>query len=175
MTFFNCRENNSFLIINDNVSLNSGFGVGKGGHGISVKGENCAVYLNSSSTNFVNKGFLRSYNSNSKIVINSGKYLSLGSNPAFLINGKLIVNGGFVRNIRGLECSNIVVNSGTVGEEDKLQFPLAIESWGKLKLNGGIIKSREGISIIMHNSEFCKINGRKYSSLVDIRGKIVYN
>ncbi len=168
-------ENNSFLIINDNVSLNSGFGVGKGGHGISVKGENCAVYLNSSSTNFVNKGFLRSYNSNSKIVINSGKYLSLGSNPAFLINGKLIVNGGFVRNIRGLECSNIVVNSGTVGEEDKLQFPLAIESWGKLKLNGGIIKSREGISIIMHNSEFCKINERKYSSLVDIRGKIVYN
>lgn len=168
-------DNNSVLIINDNVSLSSGFGFGNGGYGINVKGENCAVYLNSSSTNVVNKGFLRAYNSNSKIVVNSGKYLSLGINSAFLVNGKLIINGGFIRNIRGLECSNIFMNNGIVGEEDKLQFPLAIESWGKVQLNGGTVKSREGISIIMHNSEYCKINGNKYSSFVDIIGKIVYN
>ncbi len=168
-------DNNSVLIINDNVSLNSGFGVGKGGYGINIKGENCIVYLNSSSASFINKGFLRSCHSNSKVVVNSGKYLSLGINPAFLINGKLIINGGFVRNIKGLEFSDVVVNSGIIGEENKPQFPLAIESWGRLKLNGGIIKEREGVSVIMHDSEYCKINRNKCSSSVDIRGKIVYN
>lgn len=168
-------ENSSVLIINDNVSLNSGFGIGGRGYGINIRGESCAVYLNSSSTNFINKGFLRAFNSSSKVIVNSGKYLSLGNNPAFLVNCKLIVNGGFIRNIRGLELSNVTVNGGIVGEENKLQFPLAIESWGKLKLNSGIIRAREGIAIIMHNSEFCKISDNKSASLVDIKGKIVYN
>ena len=41
----------SILILNDNVSVNTGYGIGFKGYGINILGEKAGVYLNSSSYN----------------------------------------------------------------------------------------------------------------------------
>lgn len=167
--------NESTLIINDNVSLNSDFGIGTKGRAIEIIGESCNVYLNSSSTNFVSKGFIQSLDSTSHIVVNSGKYLSHKNRPTFLVNCNLNINGGFIRSIKGLESSNINIEGGIIGENNSSKFLVPIQSSGKVKIESGKIRAKNGVSISMCNSKEFFISKTSSHSLVDIDGKIIYN
>jgi len=168
-------HNNSILILNDNVSVNAAFGVGNKGLGINVLGEGCLVYLNSSSCNFTRKPFLKALSLNSKIKVNSGKYFSSGNKSAFLVNCSLTIRGGFIKNIKGLECSKISIEGGIVGEKDKSKLNVPIESHGKVRLLSGSVRACEGVSVLIHGNGNEFKNNVSLSSGVDIDGEIIYN
>lgn len=168
-------NNDSTLIINDNVSINSSFCLGSNGKGINVIGENCNIYMNSSSANFVDKGFLQSLNNNSNIVVNSGKYISNNSNPTFIINSHMTVKGGFIKNIKGLAFSNLEINGGIIGENNNLSSSVPIESSGSIKITSGKIRDKNGVSILMNNSKEILVDKDNSYNSVDIAGKIIYN
>ena len=166
-------EDNTVLVINDNVCVNSAYGIGRKSSGISVLGKKCAVYLNSSSANFTSGPFIVSRDSTSKIKVNSGKYFSLGKESTFLINCKLTIKGGLVDSIKGLENSKITLLGGIIGEINQSKMP--IESWGKVNIKNGNIRSKDGISVLMHTQKTKRQNNINLSHGVDIEGKIIYN
>lgn len=166
-------HDDSVLILNDNATINGGYGVGFKGYGIKMAGENCAVYLNSSGHNFVGKGVVFSAKSTSKVIVNSGKYLSASGNYALNVNGSLRVKSGFIRSIKGYYESRIIIDGGIIGEDNELRFPMPIECFGKLKINRGTVKARDNISVFVHKNSETTVSVLKRQ--VDIKGKILYN
>lgn len=161
------------LIINDFASVNSFFGGNHKEKGIKIAGENCRVYLGSSSTNFVKNGFLEASNLDSKIFVTAGKYLSLGE--TFTVNCKLEITAGFIRSIKGLENSEINISSGIIGEKNNFKYPAPIKSSGKITIIAGKIRDKNGTSIAVTEAGSCKIKKSNLGSYIDISGKILYN
>lgn len=165
---------NSCLIINNNASVNSSFGMKPKEKGIKISGENCTLYLNSSSCNFVQNGFIESLSPSSKIIINSGKYLS--SKETILANCDLEINGGFINSIKGLETSKIKIHGGIIGKKNPSKNDhIPIETKGKLILNSGTIRCCENISVSISNEKNLIIKNENKLIKVDIEGKIIYN
>ena len=162
---------NSTLILNDNASINCGYGIGLKGQGVYMPASGSSVYLNSASQSFASKGFIFAPNPDTKVIMSSGKYCSLGGNFTINVNGTFKMNGGFVRNIKLAEDAKTVINGGVIGEDNKLQYPVPVECMGNLKVNAGKINARGGISLYSHGDN-AKIN---IETAVDIRGKILYN
>ena len=161
----------SILILNDNVSVNTGYGIGFKGYGINILGEKAGVYLNSSSYNVTKNSFLYSPFSDSRVVITSGKYFSKGKNPTINLNGDLKVKGGFIESIKGSFDSKITIDGGIIGEKDEKQNLIPLECMGDLVLKSGEIRSCGGVSI--------KLSGKTSNNLkppesVEIMGKIWY-
>ena len=162
----------SILILNDNVSINTGYGIGFNGCGISVVGEKVGVYLNTSSYNITKNSFLYSSFPNSKVIITSGKYFSTGKIATFRVNSNLKIKGGFVKDIKGYFDAKITIDGGIIGEKNKKGRLVPIESLGSLRLKSGEIRAdRSGVSINIdkeqdNNLESCKS--------VEIMGKIWY-
>lgn len=161
------------LIISDFASINSFFGGNHKEKGIKITGENCHVYLGSSSTNFVKNGFLEALNLDSKIFVTAGKYLSLSE--TFTANCKLEITAGFIRSIKGLENSKINIFGGIIGEKNNIKYPTPIKSSGKITVISGKIRDKEGTSIMVTESGSCKIKKSNLESYIDISGKILYN
>ena len=166
-------HDNSVLVIENNATLNNGYGTGLHGHAVNISGENVCIYLSSSGHNFVSKGFVTSSEKTSKVSICSGKYLSSGGFCTFSVNGTLNVSGGFVRSVRGYEKSQISMTGGIIGEENELRYPIPIESFGKINICGGTVKSREGVSIYIHGKD--NMDNSNFNDSIDIAGKILYN
>ncbi len=166
-------HDDSVLILNDNATISSGYGIGFKGYGINMVGENCAVYLNSSGHNFVSRGVVFSTKPTSKVIVTSGKYLSASGNYALNINGLLRIRSGFIRSIKGYYDSKIIIDGGIIGEDNKPEFPIPIECFGEIKINRGIIKARDGISILIHKNNKTKILVSKLA--VDMKGEILYS
>lgn len=166
-------HDNSVLVIENNATLNNGYGTGLHGHAVNISGENVCIYLSSSGHNFVSKGFVTSSEKTSKVSICSGKYLSSGGFCTFSVNGALNVSGGFVRSVRGYEKSQISMTGGIIGEENELRYPIPIESFGKINICGGTVKSREGVSIYIHGKD--NMDNSNFNDSIDIAGKILYN
>ncbi len=167
-------EDYATFILNGNATINGGYAVGNKGYGVNAKGENCSVYLNSSGYNFVNNGVVFAPNPFSKVVVNSGKYFSLGGHPTLNVNGILNVKGGFIRSIKGYVDSLITINAGIVGENNRPEYQIPIELFGRAEFLGGTIQDRNGISVLVHgtaNQERVTICG----NYVDIKGKLLYN
>ena len=78
-----------------------------------------------------------------------------------------LLNGGFLREnvVKALE--TIGVDENTRGEK------LSIETFGKLNVKSGMIKSREGTSIYFHGKD--NMENSNFDDSVDIAGKILYN
>jgi hypothetical protein len=169
---FQMRDDSVF-VLNDNATINSGYGTGFRGYGINMAGENCAAYLNSSGHNFVGKSVVFSAKPTSRIIVNSGKYLSASGNYALNVNGFLRIKGGFVRSIKGYYDSKIIIDGGIVGENNELKFPVPVECFGKISVNHGTVKARDGISIFIHKNGGTRVSVLKRQ--VDIKGKILYN
>ena len=166
-------HDNTVLVINDNASINSAYAVGKKGIGINVLGKRCAVYLNSSSSNFTSKPFIKSLDMSSMIKVNSGKYFSSPKNSAFVVNGELLIRGGLVDSIKGMEQSEVVLENGIVGEHSGKKIP--IETMGRLNLRNGTVRSKDGVSILIYAQQNTKKNNLNLSTIVDIEGEIRYN
>lgn len=166
-------QDDSVLILNENATINGGYGTGFKGRGINMTGENCAVYLNSSGHNFVGKGVVFSAKPTSRVVVNSGKYLAASGNYALNINGFLRVKSGFIRSIKGYYDSKIIIDGGIIGEDNEPQFPIPIECFGEIQLNRGLIKARDNISIFIHKNTRTDVSILEQQ--VDIKGKILYN
>lgn len=162
----------SVLILNDNVSFGKAYGVGFKKYAIFAPGENTSVYLNCSGQNFADNGIICSSSTTSKVVVNSGKYLCKKDRSVFDISGVLKVNGGFVQSILGRAGSNIIVRRGIVGENDKIDFCIPIESFGNIKLLGGKIHAIDGVSVVLRTRP--EIANFKSSESVEILGKILY-
>lgn len=163
----------SALMINDFASINSFFGGNRKEKGIKITGENCRVYLSSSSTNFVKNGFLEALNLDSKIFVTAGKYLSLSE--TFTIDCKLEISAGFIRSIKGFENSKISIFGGIIGEKSNIKYPVPIKSSGKITVISGKIRDKDGTSIIVAEPGSCKIKKSNSESYIDISGKILYN
>lgn len=161
------------LIISDFASVNSFFGGNHKEKGIKITGENCRVYLGSSSTNFVKNGFLEALNLDSKIFVTAGKYLSL--NETFTANCKLEITAGFIRSIKGLENSEINISSGIIGEKSNVKYPIPLKSSGKIIIISGKIRAKNGTSIMINEPGICKVKKSNLGNHVDISGKILYN
>ena len=161
------------LIVSDFASINSFFGGSHKEKGIKITGENCRVYLGSSSTNFVKNGFLEAPNLDSKIFVTAGKYLSLSE--TFNVNCKLEVSAGFVRSIKGLENSEINIFGGIIGEKNNVKYPAPIKSSGKITVISGKIRDKDGTSIMVTEAGNCKVKKSNLESYIDISGKILYN
>ena len=161
------------LIISDFASVNSFFGGNHKEKGIKITGENCRIYLGSSSTNFVKNGFLEAPNLDSKIFVTAGKYLSLSE--TFATNCKLEITAGFIRSIKGLENSEINISSGIIGEKNNVKYPVPIKSSGKITVISGKIRDKNGISITVNTPGNCKVKKSNLGNYVDISGKILYN
>ena len=166
-------NHNCVLAIEKNAAINGGYGLGFKGYGINMTGENTSVYLNSSGHNFVSRGVVNAPERTSMVSIGSGKYLSSGGCYTFTVNGLLKVSGGFIRSIKGCEKSKILINSGIIGENNKLQYPVPIETYGKIEVSGGMIKNRNGISVYVHGKN--NMESSYFGNSVDITGKILYN
>ncbi len=162
------------FILNDNATMSGGYGVGSKGFGINAQGENCSVYLNSSGYNSVNKGVVLAPKASSKIIVNSGKYFSVGGNYAINSNGIVKLNGGFIRSVRVFENGFLKVDGAIVGEDNKPRFPVPIEVFGKLTLKSGMVKARDGVSVFAHSLEKDG-NVNVLGKDIDIKGKILYN
>ena len=165
-------HSDSVLILNDNVSFGKAYGMGFKKYAICATGENTAVYLNCSGQNFADHGIVYAPHPTSKVVVNSGKYLCEKDKYAFDVSGTLKVNGGFIQSIIGKVGSNIIIQRGIVGENDKTDFCTPIESFGNIKLLGGKIHSVNGISVILRTRP--EIVNFKSSESVEISGKILY-
>lgn len=164
----------SCLIINDNVSVNSFSGLKKKCKAINVLGENASVYLNSFSCSFVKDIFLEAINPTSKIIVKSGKYISNG--VTFVVGGSLKIKKGFVRSIHGLDNSNIKIKGGVIGEEkENKTLNIPIKTSGKIILQSGKIRSKDGVSILIYPSGEHILEKSDYSNAIDIKGKILYN
>ncbi len=169
---FEMRDN-SILILEKNATLNGGYGTGFRGYGINAIGENTHVYLSSSGHNFVSKGVVIAPSKESQISIRSGKYLSSGGYCTLNVNGFLNISGGFIRSIKGYENSTVNISGGIIGENNELRYPVPIETFGKLNVKSGMIKSREGTSIYFHGKD--NMENSNFDDSVDIAGKILYN
>ncbi|MGN1043924.1 MAG: metallophosphoesterase [Acutalibacteraceae bacterium] len=162
----------SVLILNDNVSFGKAYGTGFKKYAICAYGENTSVYLNCSGQNFADIGIVSTSSSSSKVVVNSGKYLCNKDRFVFDISGILKVNGGFIQSIIGRTGSNIIIQRGIVGENDKMDFCVPIESFGNIKLRGGRIQAIGGVSVILRTRP--EMANFKSSESVEILGKILY-
>ena len=162
----------SILILNDNVSVNTGYGIGFKGYGINIVGEKVGVYLNSSSYNITKNSFLHSSFYDSKVVVTSGKYFSLGKTPTINIDGYLKIKGGFIRNIKGSFNSNITIDGGIIGVKDKNECLIPLECTGCLSLESGKIRANSnGISV---KTGKWQENNLKPPKSVEITGEIWY-
>ncbi len=178
LSFYPARDvfqmhDDSVLILNDNATINGGYGTGFKGCGINMSGENCSVYLNSSGHNFVGKGVVFAAKPTSKVIVNSGKYLSASGNYALNVNGFLRVKSGFIRSIKGYYNSRIIIDGGIIGEDNELRFPVPVECFGKIKINRGTIKARDDVSVFVHKNAETDVS--VLDDQVDIRGKVLYN
>lgn len=162
----------SVLILNDNVSFGKAYGIGIKKPAICALEENTSVYLNCSGQNFADHGIIATTGSTHKVVVNSGKYLCQKDKFAFDISGTLKVDGGFIQSIIGKSGSNIIIRRGIVGENNKTDFCVPIESFGNIKLLGGKIQSVNGMSVILRTRP--EIGNFKSSESVEIAGKILY-
>ena len=130
------------------------------------------LYLNCSGQNFADHGIVCTTHPTSKVIVNSGKYLCNKDKYAFDVSGTLKVNGGFIQSIFGKSGSNIIIQRGIVGENDKTDFCTPIESFGNIKLLGGKIHAVNDISVILRIRP--EIVNFKSSESVEISGKILY-
>lgn len=166
-------QDDSVFILNDNATISGGYGMG-GGYGINALGENASIYLSSSGYNSVNKGFVFAPKQSSKVIINSGKYFSVGGNYVINAGGVVKLKGGFIRSVKVFEEGILIVDGAIVGEDNKPQFPVPIDISGKLILKRGTVKSREGVSAVVRGSQESD-NINILGKDIDIKGKILYN
>lgn len=141
---------NSTVVINGNVSIRSAYGVGIRSRGINLFGEGCSVYLNSKSENWGSDGFLVSYSSTSKVVVNGGKYRASRGRYTFNIAGGLELNNGEINNIKTGSMSWLHVNGGCVGSEKTNDKLVSIDCSGKMFVSSGIVKEYNGVAINLH-------------------------
>lgn len=161
----------STLILSDNATINNGYGIGIKKFSINIVGENCKVYLVSSGQNFSLNGMVFSSSALSKIVVNSGKYLSSNNRYTFDVNGNLIVKGGFITSIKGFVNSNIFVLGGIIGEKDNKQSIIPIESLGRVNFDSGKIRQVNGVSAVVNSRKRTDIN---FKNNFCAEGKILY-
>ncbi|MDO4199184.1 MAG: metallophosphoesterase [Clostridia bacterium] len=165
---------NSIFILSENASVNNGYGIGKQGYGINVKGENATVYLSTSGHNFARNGFVFSPNSTSSVKINSGKYISCSRKYSLNVNGDTRLSGGFVRSIELGEDGRLCMIGGTVGDNQRKSLTYPIKIQGKADIFSGTINSHGGVSICLEEGSGITLD-KKHDNTIDIKGKVLYN
>lgn len=165
---------NTILILSENASINNGYGIGKHGYGINAVGESALIYLNSSGHNFARKGMISAKNSTVKVTVTSGKYISRSRKYTFDINGDINISGGFVRSVMVGENGTLVLDGGTIGDNQRKSLVFPIESYGKTKICSGVVNSHAGVSLKLNEGAEIVID-KKADNTVDIKGKILYN
>lgn len=167
-------HDNSIFILSENASVNNGYGIGKNGYAVSVKGENAAVYLNTSGHNFARNGFIMLSNSTSAVKISSGKYISCSRKYTLSVNGNTNLSGGFVRSIEVGEDGKFSMTGGTVGDNQRKSFTYPIKLRGKAEISSGTINAHGGTAVSLENGAEMNID-KNADNTVDIRGKVLYN
>ncbi len=170
---FEMRDN-SLLILIEDVSVNNGYGIGKKGYGINIKGENAAVYLSTSGHNFARNGFIFSPNRTSSVKISSGKYISCSRKYTLSINGDTNLSGGFVRSLEVGEEGKLNMIGGTVGDNKRNSLTYPIKLKGKAAISSGTINAHRGISVYLENGSEMDVD-KDADNIIDIKGKILYN
>lgn len=165
---------NSVFILGENASVNNGYGVGKTGYGINVKGENATVYLSTSGHNFARNGFVFSPNRTSSVKISSGKYISRSRKYTMSVNGDTNLSGGFVRSIDIGEDGKLSMIGGTVGDNQRKSLTYPIKLQGKAAVSSGTINAHGGISVCLERGAEMNVD-KNADNTVDIRGKVLYN
>ena len=139
---------NCNLIVNNRVSINNSYGIGKNGYAVFVRGINTNIYLNSASQNYCARGFLYSDKFDTNVVINSGSYETGGGKYTFNVKGRIKVNKGHVGSIKVLSNSLAIISGGIIGQDNELSAAIPIEcEEGNIIITGGKINVRDGISI----------------------------
>lgn len=166
---------NCNLIVNNRVSINNSYGIGKKGYAVFIRGVNTNIYLNSDSQNYCARGFLYSDKFDTNVVVNSGSYETGGGKYAFNVKGRIKVNKGYVGSIKVLSNSLAFINGGIIGQDNELSAAIPIECEdGTVIITGGTINVRDGISIYGHgeNTEILIKPGHNGSLVID--DKIFY-
>ncbi len=161
---------NCNLIVNNRVSINNSYGIGKNGYSIFIRGINTNVYLNSASQNYSSRGFLYSDKFDTNVVVNDGGYETSGGKYAFNVKGRIKINKGYVGSIKILEGSKAVINGGVIGQDNELSASIPIEcESGTVIITGGTINARDGISVYGHgeNTEILIRPGHNGSVIID--------
>jgi 3',5'-cyclic AMP phosphodiesterase CpdA len=161
---------NCNLIVNNKVSINNSYGIGKKGYSIFIKGVGTNVYLNSVSQSYSSGGFLCSDKFDTRVVVNDGSYETSGGKYAFNVKGQIKINKGYVGSIKVLHNSSAVINGGVIGQENKLSASVPIECEdGTITIAGGTINTRDGVSIYGHgeNTEILIKPGHDGSVIID--------
>ncbi len=167
-------HDNSLFILSENASVNNGYGVGKSGYAINIKGENAMVYLNTSGHNFSRNGFIFSPNRTSAVKISSGKYISCSRKYTLSVNGDTTLSGGFVRSISLGEDGKLRMIGGTIGDNQRKSLTYPIKLQGKAEISSGTINSHGGVSICLEEAARISID-KNHDNAVDIKGEILYN
>ncbi|MBR2578707.1 MAG: metallophosphoesterase [Clostridia bacterium] len=167
-------HDNSVFVLSENASVNNGYGIGKQGYGINVKGENAAVYLNTSGHNFARNGFVYSANRTSAVKISSGKYISCSRKYTLSVNGNTNLSGGFVRSIELGEDGRLCMIGGTVGDNQRKSFTYPVKLLGKAELLSGTVNAHGGVSVCLEEGAGITMD-KNGDNTVDIKGKILYN
>ena len=167
-------HDNSMFVLSEDASVNNGYGIGKNGYGVNVKGENAMIYLNTSGHNFARNGLILSPKRTSTLKIGSGKYISCSRRYTLSSNGYININGGFVRSINLFGDARMTMNGGTVGDNQRRSFTYPIKCAGKVEISAGTINSHGGISVCLEDGGGAKVD-KNHDNTVDIKGKILYN
>lgn len=156
-------KDNTTLVVNGRVSINSGYGIGCA-PAFDVVGSNTQVYLNSTNENFAKKEFLSSKQLSSTVIINNGKYKNMSNSINFKIRGKFYLNSGEIEGLKLYENSKFKANGGVIGSKKGNKYGLLARV---LKKNTPIIN--KGIMQIY----CCKINSKKIDSKKDFENNKV--
>lgn len=172
----NCVElyDNSVLVMEDCSSLRTEYGTGFKGFCIFMPGKNTRAYLNSKSEQWGSKGAIYSIQSDSKIVINSGKLSNKGIRNAVRTNGIIEINGGKIKDIQALHDSKVFLNGGIIGNYNDLNPKIPLNIYNKAYFTGGKIKHYKGIAINLADKKARMYIRPIHEGAVDICGTKPY-
>lgn len=167
-------HSSSFLALTEDATVNSGYGVGKGGRAINIIGDNSCAYLSTSGHNFARNGFVFTRNNTSNVKVTSGKYISNSRRYTFDINGKINISSGFIRSLKIDNNGEGVLEGGTLGDSQRSASTYPLECLGKMDIYAGTINAHKEISVKVGDAASV-IEHKKSNCIVDIKGKILYN
>ncbi len=142
---------NSKVIFDDNSFVKTEYGSGKGGRAVNLIGDNAEAVFKSKSEQWSENGVVYSENKTSKTTILAGKLSSRIRYNTIESNGKVIVDGGRIKNINILKEGKLYLKSGVIGTEENHGSFIPLKISGCAYITGGIILRKQNKAIVLDN------------------------